>query len=263
MAKLFYRTANGDTEIEAYNDPQVRVVSDLETELATIQELEAFSPDLRGKLAQGAPAFGISQGQFPDLQALDDFLEARRWQILDLLDLPLYSKQPPANFNVATDAWFLPEAVEGASDDNGVDLAAFAADAVGGGTPDPNDPEHSTWWQSEINGLRTITFRLRSYPKKVLGIRLRTNASDGRSHLQDVTIKMSRGISLIDDPSNIVDSSVDFVYTGSAWMEHTLPAPKFNCRYIKLEVAQSLHSNADHVRIRSIQAQVGITNHED
>lgn len=260
MAKLFYQLG-GAGVLNVYDDPQVLQQTDLEDQRDALVEIQGLSDELRGFLAQGGiPGLGIPGG-FPDLATFDAAVDDDVDRLKDILEYFNY-ESGSANLTVRTGDWFTPEAVEVPLPDfTGVGFEPDKAiDVIGG---DPDDPDHSTWWQSEINGTREIIFRIRDFPKKIEGIRLRvSNSGEGRSQLQNVTIKAAGSIANLDNVGNTFATDVDFTWAGSNWIEHTFASAAFSKRYIKLEVATSLHSNTDHVRIRSIQARVGITNHD-
>ena len=265
MTKQGYKWDSGAGTVETINANTVSARDDMITQLAAFRQVRAFDDATRTKLALGAPGFFIAQGQFPDLASLDQHLDDEIERLANILDYEVYTTTPFTINGVADLGYFLPEAIESFTDDNGSDVVANAIDAVNGGDPDPNDPEVSTFWQSEISGVREITFRLRDYNKRLEGIRLRVNASDARASLQDVTIRASQSLAMIDDPGNLMTTGgpVAFNNAGASNVDFLFPGgPKFNARYIKLEMSQSAHSNADELRIRSIQAIVGVINFE-
>lgn len=260
MAKQGYKYDDVAGTIEVINENQVLPLADMAVQLAAFRQVRQFDDATREKLALGAPGFFIAQGQFSGLADLDQFLDDEIERFANLLDLTSYAKAPFTIGGTADHDWFIPEAIESFTDETVGGEAVNAIDAVGRGSPDPNDPENSTYWQSESTGVRQLTLRLRDYSKKVEGIRLRVNASDGRAALQDVTIKCSNGLGMIDDPSNVVATGIAFDNVGQAMVEYIFPSPKYRCRYIKIEASQSAHSRPDELRIRSFQARVGVIN---
>lgn len=271
MAKLFYDTISGGTILVQYDDGQQIQKIDLEAARDDLVEIQALSSGLREDMAQqgftvsagiSIPAFTNQDPEQPTLTQLELF-DARVQEeldiILDKLDYFDYAKGAPPIGNVVLDDYFLPEAVEDVSDELVGSEAVLAIDAVNGGDPDPNDPLNTTYWQSEISGLRVITFRIRSYTKRVEGIRLRTNNGDGRAQLQNLTVKAANMLGQIDAPGNVMASGIN-LDDAAGWFD--IPFMKPGARYIRLEASTSAHTNPDHLRIRSIQVRVGVTNHD-
>lgn len=261
MANQFYDPINGGVDLQVYKDPQVITRQSLEDERDALLEIQGLDDALRTIIASsGLGSIGLPSfvGTANPLADFDQYIEDELDRLRDVIDYFDY-ETGQARINVVTGDWFLPEAIESFTDDNGVDVVANAIDAVDGGVPDPNDPLNSTYWQSEVSGPRQITFRLRSYTKKCEGIRLRTNNGDERSQLQDVTVKASNVLGMIDAPSNVMVTGVD-VDDANGWFE--ILFTKIKCRYIKIEASTSNFSTPDVLRIRSLQARVGITNHD-
>lgn len=266
MANIYYDPINGGADIQIYKDPQVISRVDLEAQRDALLNVQGLSDELRGFIASsGLSALSIPSfvGQPDPLDAFDSYIDDELTRLKDTIDYFDY-ESGTANLNVRTADWFLPVAVEDFTDETVGGEAVNAIEAENGGDPDPNDPVLTTWWQSESSGLRVITFHLRDYSKKLEGIRLRAgSAGDGRAQLQGVTIKAANALAMIDDPSNVQAEDVDFTHAGDNWMEHTFASPKARARYIRLECSESLHSNTDHLRIRAMQARVGIFNYDN
>ena len=150
-------------------------------------------------------------------------------------------------------AWFEFEALENAPPEEAGNEALLLVDG---------DP--STYWQSNQAGVKTIDMRLRTYNKRVSMFRFRTpNITDVRSQWQDFTIRGAQSIAKLDDADNILATGVDLVHPGAgSWIEYTLPSIK-KLRYVRFEVATSLHRNPDQIRMRQIEARVVITNHDN
>lgn len=248
MPKKFYQKSNGDLAV--WTDPQIVSQSELQTNLPVFQELRALSDEARTQLAiSGMTSIGVPS--FGSLQELDDWLDDEIDRILDVLDYFDYTTSPETISAVFQGAWFTPEFVESASHEE-----------VGNPKENAIDGDFGNWWQSDQSGTRSIVFRLRSYSKKLEKIRLRSPVTDLRTQLQGVTIKASKALGMIDDPGNVLETDVDFTYIDNVWLEHTLATIKSNARYIKLEVASSLFvASPEQVRIRGIEAWVGIINH--
>lgn len=273
MAKIFYDIINGGLTLAQYCDAQQVQRADLETERDQLLEVASWSDTTRTLIAQnGLPSIGLPNfvGQPDPLAAFDTYIDAELDRIRDILDYFDYEKDAPPIGNVVSGDWFLPEAVESFTDETVGGEAANAIDAVNGGDPDPNDPESRTYWQSESSGTRQITVRLRSYTKRVEGIRLRTNNGDLRAALQGLTVRASNALAMIDDPDNIQRSgiNIDGLPASRAGTPKTNPWTEINfvkakCRYIKLEMTGGLRvASLDTVRIRSLQVRVGVTNHD-
>ena len=259
MANLYYDPIESKTKLQVYKDPQIKTKTDMEDDRDTLQSIQGLSDAFRGDIAQsGLASLGIPGG-FGSLQDFDDFVEAELDRILDELDYFDYEVNT-ANLNIVDFDWFLPEALETPLPaDNGTDVVANCIDAQGGGSPDPNDPLNTTYWQLEVAGARALIVRLRGYTKRCEGIRLRTNAGDTRAQLQGLTVKAANSLANIDDVANTVATGVNLDDT-NAWYEVSFVKPK--CRYLKLEFSTSAHTNPDITRIRSLQVKVGITNHD-
>lgn len=251
MAKLYYQLG-GPGQINVYDDPQVLSQNDLIGQRDALSEILGLSDVFRSALAQsGIPFFGIPGGH-NTLADFDDFINEELDRLNDVLDYFSYSSRVE-ELTVRDNAWFTPEAV--------VDVSH---EEVGNEAVNAIDGDFGTWWQSNEGGTdpRTITFRVRSYSKKIEGIRLRiSNPGEDRAELQDVTIRASKALAMIDDPGNVFASGIDFSHDGDAWMEHIFASPAHGKRFIKLDIPSSLHSNPDHVRIREIEVRVGTTAH--
>lgn len=249
MAKNFYEGISANTGFRQYEDPEEQFYADLVARRAQIVEAQGISDELRTNIAVcGLPDLDIPAAS--SLQNFDDTLQAELDRLDDLADLENY-ETTALNLTIKDGAWFTPVAVEDVSHENVGEEATRAIDG-----------DNGTWWQSDAAGLRVITFEVRGYPKRFERIRLRiSNAGEGRTQLQDVTIRAAQNVSQIGDPSTIVDAGVDFVYSGSAWMEHVFTSPVFAKRYVRLESSLSLHADPDQLRIREIHVRVGVTNH--
>lgn len=249
------QTKAADTELHQFREPIVTLKTDLETDLPVLQEIQGLSDELR--TAIGAGGIGGLIPPQSDLQALDDYLSDEVDRIRDQLDyFDSDHENRTENLTVRDGAWYLPEALEAPlPDDDGTNVVANAIDNDGSG---PNTPLNSSYWMSTINGTRVLIVRLRGYRKRVEGIRLRTNNGDTRAQLQNVTIKAAASLARIDDAENLVARGVNFD-GASAWTEYSFV--KARCRYLKLEIPSSNHSNPDHIRIRTLQVRVGITPH--
>lgn len=267
MANIFYDPILSGTAMQIYKDPQVITKVDFEAARDDLINIQAIPQSLREDLAlQGVtagfvviPGFPTPDPEQPEktpLELFDEYVDAELDRVSDILDYFDY-ESGTAGFSVRTGDWFLPEAVEDVSDEDVGQEATLAIDAVGGGDPDPNDPLNTTYWSSSTPGLRVITFRLRSYTKRCEGIRLRTNNGDTRAQLQGLTVKASNSLGQIDAPENLEASGVN-VDDAAGWFE--INFVKVKCRYIRLEASTSAFG--DVLRIRSIQARVGITNHD-
>lgn len=270
MAKLFYDPINGGTALELYDSPQVFEKTDLEEARDDLLNVKDIPDGLREDIARQGLSLGIvtlpaitegdpAQPNKTLLELFDDIVEEELDRVSDLLDYFDYDKGPPPIGNVAESDLFLPEAIEDFTDETVGGEAAGAIDDAGGG--DPNDPDNSTYWQSESSGLRTITFRLRSYSKKVLGIRLRTNNGDLRAALQGLTIRAANSLLMIDEPQNELITGLNLDGLTTPWTD--IEFTKAKCRYIRLETTGGLHlTNPDDVRIRTLLVRVGIINHK-
>lgn len=250
MAKLFYQLGGGGgTQLNVYDDPQVLIQGDLEDQLPSLQEIAALSDETRTFIASsGLASLGLQPQN--SLADFDDVVNDEIERLQDILDYFDYESKVE-NLTVRDGEWIVPVALESVSHEE-----------VGSEGILSIDGDNGTWWQSETSGTRTIVYRIQDWRKTCEKIRLRiSNSGEGRVQLQNVTIKASQNINLIDDPGNVIDTEIDFVWGGSNWMEHTFTNKK-RAKYLKLEVATSLHSNADHVRIREIQVRTGITNHD-
>ncbi len=266
MAKLMYNPINGGTAIEKYDDPTVDQKVDLEATRNDLMTLAGLADEIREDIARSGITLNLSGSSFPpfpgsvDETALEQFdaaLASEYDRVRDVLDAFDYDKGPAPIGNVALNDLFLPIAVEDVSDEAVGNEAVFAIDAVGGGSPDPNDPLNTTYWLSSTPGLRIITFQIRDYPKKLEGIRLKTNSTDDRALLQDLTVKAAKVVGQLD--ANIVASGVN-LDDSAGWFD--IAFTKQNARFVRLECSESLFSTPDVLRIRSIQALVGITNHD-
>lgn len=246
MAKLWYEPKVGGTELHTWNDPQVLVQADIVDQQAAFAEVRTLGPELRTALANsGIPGLGVSGG-WPDLESFDAYLEDEDDRLNDLLDYFAYDSRVE-NLTVRDGDWFVPQAIE-----------AFSAENVGEEAVLSVDGNNGTWWQT--NGAGDITFLVRDYRKMLTGLRLRTTSGDLRAQIQGVDISASPGPNGVDDPTNLLDSGINFTYGGNAWMEHTFSSKK-RARYLKLVIPGSLNG-AGHVRIREINIRVGITNHD-
>lgn len=254
MARLYYHPINGGDDIEVYDDPQILNKADLELQRDALLDVQGLTDELRTLIASnglasiGLPSFA---GQADPLSMFDDYVQDELDRLLDVLDYFDYTTSS-ARISIAEHQWITPIAIESVSDENVGEEATLAI-----------DEDFGTWWQSDAVGTREIVFELRGYPKKIEQVRLRAPVSDLRAQLQGVTIKAAKALAMIDAPGNVLDTDVDFTYVDNIWLEHVLTTPKFNARYIKLEVATSLHvANPEQVRIREIEVRVGTRNHE-
>lgn len=229
----FYEPKEGSTRLTVIRDRSEFTQADDLERLSVITDLQNATQAVREYIAGGPGALG----------EFDAKLETEEQELRDRLDYYDYSNEQ-IQITVKDGAWFTPEAVESVSDEKVGNEAVLAIDG-----------DNQTYWQSDNAGTRTIIFRLRHYRKKVEKIRFRTNTSDGRSHLQGVTIRMSGGLGQIDNPQNEIATGLNLDGAAS-WFEHTLASPKSNVRYIKIECATSMHTNPDQLRIRELAAWV-------
>lgn len=248
MAKKFYERTGGGTAMNIWTDPDVWQQAEFQDQLPVLQDIRALTDEARTYVAlTGIPSLGIPPTA--DLVSFDDILDDEIDRLLDILDYFNYDGKDET-ITVRDGAWVTPIALESVSDENVGEEGIHAI-----------DQDNAAWWQSDAAGLRSIVFRVRDYRKMVVGLRLRTTAGDERTQLQGVSVSASQALGMIDDPSNVIETGIDFVYAGNAWMEHIL-ASKKRGRYLKLDCSLSLHTTPDQIRIREIEVRVGITNHD-
>lgn len=249
MAKVNYQLANGGTELHIEDDAQVIVLSDLQGQLTAFQTIASLDDQTRTWIATSGLASAGVPGGFPDLGSFDEFIEDEVDRLRDILDYPSYETAQVSK-TVLDGAWQTPVAIESASHE---EVGSEATQAI--------DGEFDQWWQSNTSGVRTLVVKLRDYKKRYSKLRLRILGGDDRTKLQDVTLKMSVALVMIDEPQSIIAQNVDFDHQGAAWTEFVFPNKK-NGKYLKLEMATSLHSNPDELRIRELELFATITNHD-
>lgn len=219
MAKRLHEPTRAGEGLRLYIDPQEFDRASDQAALAAIQEVEAASDNIRAEI-------GLCRG-FGTLEDFDAKLEKDRWDLLDRLDYYDYDNRRES-FNVRDGAWFTPEAVESFCGEEAGNEAALTIDGV-----------NNTDWRHDVDERHSITFRLRGYPKKVSKLRLRYGASEPvREQLQNLDIRISRGLANIDDPVNLREQRLNPVWpvgAGATWVEIVLSSKVVQARYIKLE----------------------------
>lgn len=213
MAKLFYQLG-GPGLLNVFEDPQVEDQAALQTLLPKLQEIQALSDELRADIAfNGIPSLNLSGA--PDLATFDDLLTDEVERVQDILDYFDYDTRAES-LTVRDGAWITPEAVESVSHEETGNEATLSID---------ND--FGSWWQSNDSGVRTIVYRVRGYRKRITGFRVRVpTPADLRSQLQNVTVSAAAARSQINEPSNVLETGINIVELGSAWVEHTLAQAK-------------------------------------
>lgn len=205
--------------------------------ITVITEIQNLSQAARESLAGGVD----------NLAAFDTALENEEFDIRDRLDYYAYDTRAE-NLTVADGAWFTPEAVE-----------AFCGERVNNEATNSIDGDNGTVWQHFVDEAHSITYRLRSYPKKITKVRFRYNlAEPPREQLSNLNIRASRALSQIDEVGNLLDSGLNITWPvgqGATWVEHTLTTPKTNARYVKLDGFGSA-DGSNHAQIREFQVWV-------
>lgn len=233
----FYQPKSGGTRLELLKEGEEYEQSEITSEIALYQEIQASSDELRGELA-------IAEGL--ELADYDDKITKMLDKLLDINDYFSYPNRTE-NVTVRDGDWFRPDQLESVSDENVGEEGSLAIDGV-----------NSTWWQSDITGTRVLTVRIRSHKKRVERIRFRTTSGDKRTRLQNMSIKIAGAIPRLDKPENLADSGVNLPDGVDPWIEHTLATPKRG-RYLRIEADGALAPNGDHVRIREVE--VFVTTH--
>lgn len=251
MAKLLYQLGGGSGSLlNVYDDPQVLVKEDIQNSITASQEIRDLSDETKTLLAQGGvPGLGIPSfgGSGLGLDSFNDYIDEDLERLKDTLDYYDYDTRQES-LTVRSGSWVVPISASASHTENGSDISSSY------------DQDYGSWWESDITGSREVIFQVRDYKKKMFGIRMRIPNTDERAQLQNVTIRGSNNINMIDDPDNIIDTGVNFTYVGNIWVEHYFSSTKSG-KYLKLEFSGSLHSNPEQVRIRDIEIRVGIINH--
>lgn len=250
MANIFYDPINGGADLQVYKSPQVISKTDLEAERDALLEVQGLNDSLRTLVAaNGLASIGLPSfiGQADALAAFDSYVDGELNRIRDVLDYFDY-EAGDARLVVRTEAWQTPIAVQSVSDENVGEEGVLTIDG-----------EFTSWWQSDTPGERKIIWDLRGYPKRQVGLRLRTTAGDSRTWLRGAKFSVATGLAALDDADRIASDDVDLDYDGDAWMELTFDTP-LTGRYLQLAVSTS--DFGDQIRVREIECRVGIINHD-
>jgi hypothetical protein len=242
--RMYQRQASG-AEIKFWVDPAQYVKADMPGQIQVLEDVLALSNDIKTWIIQN----GMTG--FTTIQEFDDFIEAELWKLKDILDYFDYQAEEETLWNYKY-MWMTPEAVESFCGEDVTDPATNAIDDDPATNAIDDDP--ATRWHHSTNEVHTIVFRLRTYPKKLTGVRIMLYSGSPAEHLRNVTIKAARDISQIDEASNIMATGVDFA-TDAQWNEHIFASAKHNARYIKLEINSTDHA-ANNCRIREFDAKV-------
>ncbi len=122
------------------------------------------------------------------------------------------------------------------------------------------DGNPSTYWEYTAgNPPYSITFQLRDWPKRILGIRLRNTDLDLRASLQNIQCKVANKESLLDgaNPRFVPPVSMVSGAGTGGWQEFLFENTAIEGRFLRLEGFTSEDAN-DQVRIREIQIIVGV-----
>lgn len=228
MAKLWYEPKSGGTELQANIDPLVFAQTVDTADLALNAEYQGLSDPIRLEIAVGRG--------YTNLPDFDDYLQDEEWELLDRLDYYTYATES-RSLTVANGAWFTPEAIEDVGGETDPDVAANSI-----------DDDNQTFWRHNVNHLHTVTYRIRSYPKKVGKIRFRHATSQpDREQLTNLTVKIAKHLAQIDNPEKVVADEVNPDWTSSGWVEVNV-ADNERARYIKLEFETVRADNFAQVR---------------
>ena len=231
MARRFYEPVGGGTTLNLFIDPEQFTEAGDQVDLNLILEFQALTDTARAEVA-------ACRG-FPDLQSFDADLQDREWELRDRLDYYSYGNRQE-NITVRDGTWFSPEAVEAFC---GEDVSDPAADSIDGDT--------NTFWRHGVDERHSITYRIRSYPKRFQRIRFRYGvAESARERLTNLDVRVSRDLSEIDEPRNLRESGINIVWPtpGGVWVEHVLPERVSQARYVKLEFDVAAGSGQGQVR---------------
>ncbi|MCP4900200.1 MAG: hypothetical protein GY906_24780 [bacterium] len=229
--KRFYEPTAGDLTL--WTDPNLFVKTNLEAELAVIEELRGLSNETRTFVA-------LSQ-RYPSLETYDEFhLDASRTRLKNLIDFFDYDNEP-LNLNVKEGAWFTPLWVED-----------FCGEEVGDEAALSIDGQNNTWWQHNVDHAHEITWRLRDYKKRMSKMEVRVQSSS-RHKLTDVDIYIADTVAGLTNPNNLVLSGVNLILT-NAWEEIDFGS-KRNGQYIRFTGFGSQHGNNE-VRIADVRMRV-------
>lgn len=237
MAALKYTDAGTD-ELGLFDDPVAFTKVTDEARRAEIVEIQAVNDTIRTLLATCAQT---------DLATFDDALAQELDDLDDRLDYYDY-ELVPISIEERDGAWFSPVAVTDFGDE---DPGFPASNTI--------DGDNGTQWRHDV--LHTphfITWELRAYPKKVTKMRLRYGAGENiRERLTNITIKASKALSKIDDPSSVRATGINPTWPvgqGNIWFEIDWPSAVARARFIKLEFESEHGNNA--ARIREIEFRV-------
>ena len=181
MAIRFYRPQAAGTELDLYIDPQKFTQADDIARRDELLEVQAASDFLRTELAIGK--------SLPNLASFDAIIEDELFEILDRLDYYAYTNRTEG-FDVRDHDWFTPDAIEGSPPFTNSNPSANSIDG-----------DFGTVWRNNADIRHEITYRLRSYPKKVTSLRIRHGGGEPlREQLQNIDAFFSKTLASIDDP---------------------------------------------------------------
>lgn len=228
MAQRLYQPVSGDLQL--WSDPRLFVKADLQAELTYLEELQALSLEART----------LSNCSELTREDYDDFILDQIERIKDILDFFDYDTKV-VNLTVANGAWFKMEAVE-----------SFCGEEVGQEATLSIDDDTGTFWQHNVDHAHEITWRLRTYRKRISKVRvyLGTNA---RSKLENLDIYAANSIGGLTLPSNLAVTGAS-VATEDAWNEIEFTTEQIG-RYVRFAGFDS-QNTLDQARIREVEAWV-------
>ena len=224
MPIRFYQPIGSPVDqFNLFIDPQQFTEAADNARLTDITTTQGLNDTLRTLVALGSG--------FASLGDFDTALELEEWEIRDRLDYYADYDNRVENITVRDGAWYTPEAIEDFCGEHATNVAANSVDG-----------DNNTIWQHFQDHQHFITYRLRGYPKKITRIRFRYGSAEpARERLNNLTVRASRDISQILEPSNELETDLNISWPtpGGVWVEHTLATPKSNARYIRLETADT------------------------
>jgi hypothetical protein len=228
MAKKFYWKKSADTIAFVSISDNINK-ADLQTELVTISN-ELGRPDEEKLLS-------LEAGQsIVTLDEYNDNITKESDRVSEILDYFDYNTTTFTADEI-TNLYMTPDAI-----------VSFCAEDVGFEASKSIDDDNGTWWQDSTNHTHEIIYRIRDYPKRVIGFQIRRDNND-RSELTNLEARVANSLGGLNNDDNILVTGATLP-TPADWNE-IAATKKQTGEFIKLTYDSA---NADNeARIREIQ----------
>ncbi len=240
MARWFWERL-GAERIQFYPEPQTLRKSEIEAEIAELQEIQALAPNLKRRIAGGL-AKVISESDY------DARVRERIEELADLHD-HWNGELITETIEVISHYWMRPGATTLPGLPAGI-LYSSGMDGPDVGASKILDADFSTRWEISFSPAEVVIDL--GYPKRIDGIRVRQGAKPGpRENLAAVDVYAALHPNQLEDEGNLIGSGLAFNDGATdGWNAKDL-TPK-RARYVRILITKTDHAS-DHAIVRGVE----------